>query len=196
VLGPWGSGTTAVTGLLSHLGAYTCPPYFITNDPRTKNSFEPAELREILLRHVHVPSLMIVGNRLKLAMDMQVWFKTVLDEGADAPLIAIKLPLLSMLVAETKALVNPHFVLVRRPLADIERTRVRRNWHPVYGILGARALYKEIYCALFDTGSDFLEVAYPELIEQPAAQLERITRFLDLPVTDATRESALSYLRR
>ena len=78
-------------------------------------------MREILLRHVHVPSLTIVGDRRKLAMDMQVWFETVLDEGADAPLIAIKLPLLSMLVAETNALVNPHFVVVRRPSPDIAR---------------------------------------------------------------------------
>lgn len=49
VLGSWGSGTTAAVGALELMGCNTCPPHFMTWDPRTPNSFEPLSLREIII---------------------------------------------------------------------------------------------------------------------------------------------------
>lgn len=71
VLGPWGSGSTAVTGILDHLGAFTCPPHFATNDPRTPSAYEPVQLRNILLRHIDEQALMVSENRLQLVSDIQ-----------------------------------------------------------------------------------------------------------------------------
>ena len=50
VCGPWGSGTTAVAGLLERLGAVGFGPYFHTNDPRTPNAYEFLPFRALITR--------------------------------------------------------------------------------------------------------------------------------------------------
>ncbi len=35
ILSSWGTGSTAVTGYLDKLGAYSCAPHFHTNDEKT-----------------------------------------------------------------------------------------------------------------------------------------------------------------
>jgi hypothetical protein len=42
VSGPWGSGTSITVKLLAAMGAFAPEPHFITNDPRTGDSFESA----------------------------------------------------------------------------------------------------------------------------------------------------------
>src|SRR5690348_13719846 len=49
VCGPYGSGTSAVAGMLANLGAMGLGPYWKTNDPRTPNSYELLAFKEMLL---------------------------------------------------------------------------------------------------------------------------------------------------
>ena len=53
LISSWGTGSTAVTGYLDKLGAYSCAPHFYTNDDKTPNSFEPLELRDLLNEYVN-----------------------------------------------------------------------------------------------------------------------------------------------
>ena len=48
VLGSWSSGSTALTGYIQRLGAYTCPPHCTTFDERTPDSFESIDFRNAL----------------------------------------------------------------------------------------------------------------------------------------------------
>src|SRR5215469_9704282 len=48
VCGPWSSGTTAVAGLLAKLGVAGLDPYFRSNDPRTRNTYESIAFREVI----------------------------------------------------------------------------------------------------------------------------------------------------
>jgi ABC-type antimicrobial peptide transport system ATPase subunit len=57
VCGPFGSGTTAVAGMLAGLGLPGIEPYFVSNDERTPNTFESIAFRETLLRIVSEQTL-------------------------------------------------------------------------------------------------------------------------------------------
>ena len=57
VCGPFGSGTTAVAGVLAGLGLPGIEPYFASNDERTPNTFESIAFRETLLRIVSEQTL-------------------------------------------------------------------------------------------------------------------------------------------
>lgn len=70
VLGPWSSGSTALTGWIARLGAWTCPPHQITNDPRTKNSYESKELRDRLCQQRNELTLESTGT----AARFDKWF--------------------------------------------------------------------------------------------------------------------------
>jgi hypothetical protein len=45
VCGPFGSGTTAVAGVLAGLGLPGIEPYFVSNDEHTPNTFESIAFR-------------------------------------------------------------------------------------------------------------------------------------------------------
>ena len=49
ICGPYGSGTSAVAGMLANLGAMGLGPYWQTNDPRTPDSYELLAFKEMLL---------------------------------------------------------------------------------------------------------------------------------------------------
>ena len=90
VLGAWGSGTTAVTGVLDHLGAYTCPPHFNTNDPKTLCSYESVNLRHILHRYINEEKMLVMGSRENLISEIVQWLNYVFNnEAIDKKVITI-----------------------------------------------------------------------------------------------------------
>lgn len=197
VLGPWGSGTTAVSGILDHLGAFTCPPHFKTNDPRTPSAYEPAQLRSILLRHIDEQAVMISGNRLQLISEIQQWIgQTIQKEGFDNRLVVLKHALLTLIIPELIALFQPKFIVVRRPYADIERSRARRQWPPIYGYFGARMIYERIYSDLLANNTlSFMDIHLPELLSRPDAEIARIADFAEVGCTADQLKQAREFLR-
>jgi hypothetical protein len=197
ILAPWGSGSTAVTGILDHLGAYTCPPHFRTNDPRTPTAYEPELLRNILLQHIDLHALMIAGNRLRLISEIQQWLEQTLQQaGCDNRVVVIKHPLLSIIIPELISLLDPKFIIVRRNFADIERTRARRRWHPIHGYLGARMIYDRIYSDLVANNSlGFMDLNYADLLSRPDQEISRIADFADLAGNQDRIREARTFLR-
>ena len=59
VCGPFGSGTTAVAGLLANMGAVGPCPYHRTNDPRTPNSYELVAFRELVVALVSEETMLL-----------------------------------------------------------------------------------------------------------------------------------------
>ena len=196
VLGAWGSGTTAVTGILDHLGAYTCPPHINTNDPKTICSYEPAALRSILLRYVDELGLCVRGRQDYLIAELQQWVKFILEnEAADDQAVVLKHPLLSIILSDLLDKFRPRIICVKRPYEDIERSRIRRNWPPAYGILGARRIYECIEVSLNNRNVDILDVSYPDLLTEPDRCITKLAEFSGLGDDDARFLRARTFLR-
>jgi hypothetical protein len=196
VLGPWSSGTTAVAGALDKLGAYTCPPHHRTPDPRTPTSFEPDDLRAIFAEYVHEPQLGIAGDGVKMAQDIMNWLERTVPEEHKDGIVAIKHPLFALMVPNLISMLRPRFIVVRRPYADIERTRVRRQWPHIYGYLGARILYGRIYADLVGYDVNFLDVFYPGVLAKPEREIDRLAEFAGLDLDGKLRSAAVDFVRR
>ena len=50
VCGPWGSGTSAVAGLMANLGCLSVGPFFESSDPKTTVTFESIAFRKLILQ--------------------------------------------------------------------------------------------------------------------------------------------------
>ena len=76
----------------------------------------------------------------------------------------MKHPLSALILRDLCDLVDPIFVVVTRPLAKIEETRVRRNWHPVHGRAGAEIIYREIYSFLQENNKSYYSIAFEDYL--------------------------------
>lgn len=162
VLGPWSSGSTALTGWIARLGAWTCPPHQITNDPRTRDSYESKELRDRLCQQRNELTLETKVSATRL----DEWFiswradqeEFAFKNGYEA--IALKHPLICY---NLDLLYNPKsdiILTINRPLKEIEKTRQRRQWHKIYGIYGAKKIYGKIYSDLLNRQAPYTPVMF------------------------------------
>ena len=180
VLGPWSSGTSAVAGIVAALGASAHPPFVGVADPRTPVSFESKALREIILD----------------AFDHAALARGPLPEGAPARLAGwtggaalsvAKMPMLAFFLEEICAAWEAMFIIVHRDPAEIEATRLRRDWPEEYGAKGAGVIYPLIEGDLPE-GAPRLDVDYAALLADPAGQGTRIAGFCGLtPDMNAVR---------
>lgn len=197
VMGGWGSGTTAVTGVLERLGLHTCPPYFITNDDRTRCSYEPLYLRQILLTHIDELTVSFKTDSNALVEEMRRWINyTISTEKLSDVTMVMKHPLTAMAIPEIDRLLSPRYVLVNRPYEDIERSRLRRGWPAIFGEQGARFINQKIEDSMQLIGDRSIALEYPELIDTPERVVDELITFFGLDVDEETRNSALAYVRR
>jgi hypothetical protein len=192
VCGPWSSGTTVVAGLLERLGLRGLPPYFVTSDPRTSNSFESMDFRRLI-------GELVDENTLRMRVDWPVAqqrlleFRKSLEQQADdsaAPLF-LKYPPSALLIPEICQVFATRLVYVLRPMQAIEATRERRSWQVQFGAAGAQVLYPAMFQALIDHEFPTHLVRYTELLRDPAAHAEQLARFCGLPAdADAIARAA------
>lgn len=166
VLGNWSSGTTAVTGYIERLGAFTCPPHVRTNDPRTPDSYESLEFRNQCANTVDEGTFSDLGDRKAFKTWLQGWIR---KKSAEAALsgcshIAIKHPLSAFLVSEIHEACNPKWIVVTRPFDKIEGTRLRRKWHPYYGAQGANKVYSSIFSSLIKIEASYLTISFTDFL--------------------------------
>ena len=182
VCGPWSSGTTVVAGLLERLGLRGLPPYFVTSDPRTSNSFESMDFRRLI-------GELVDENTLRMRVDWPVAqqrlleFRKSLEQQADdgaAPLF-LKYPPSALLIPEICQVFATRLVYVLRPMQAIEATRERRSWQVQFGAAGAQVLYPAMFQALVDYEFPTHLVRYTELLRDPAAHAGQLARFCGLP---------------
>ena len=144
IIAPWSSGSTAVAGWMQRLGASTCPPHQLTNDPLTPDSHEPKALRDQLIHYHFESSLTPTGRDLnQFYMWFDRWIKNEerLSDDRKTNILVIKHALLAFHIKRLSELDDFVFCLITRPLERIESTRKRRGWHPVYGAAGAKKIY-------------------------------------------------------
>ena len=196
VCGPWSSGTSVVSGMLEQLGARGLPPYFLTDDPRTPNSFESEAFRQLIGELVDESTLRMrvdwATAQARLG-DFRARLETELA-GSAAPLF-LKYPLSAMLLHEICQVFSTRLVYVLRPLAEIEATRQRRDWPMQCGAAGARAIYPSMFEMLIDQQLPTLIVRYFELLAEPARHAARLAEFCGLPADNARLAAAAASVR-
>jgi hypothetical protein len=69
ICGPWGSGTTAVAGMVARLGAQGFGPYLRTPDERTPVSYEFIHFRATILRYASEDTLAARPGAAEAALD-------------------------------------------------------------------------------------------------------------------------------
>ncbi|THH38411.1 hypothetical protein E4Z66_02235 [Aliishimia ponticola] len=189
LLSAWGTGSTSVAGYLDRCGVYTCPPHQETIDERTPNAYEPQAYRAALADVIDEFTLEPKGDADSFRAFLEPWIEGEREKAADAnaPMIALKHPLQTYLLPVLEEVLRPRYVLITRPFADIEATRQRRVWHPVYGEAGAQQIYGVLYTWLHDSARPYLGLPYAAFRSDPGLR-RKLLEFLDLdPPPDSLR---------
>lgn len=197
VLGSWSSGTTAVTGYIQKLGAYSCPPHIQTVDERTPDSFESIAFRNALASCINE----LTFERLQPLEQFQAFFgpwleaRTAEAEAAGKSAIVLKHPLSAFAIPQIIAACDAQFLVVTRRFESIEATRARRNWRLSYGSQGANRVYSALYSGLMEAKQSFLSIAYEEfLASEPKRKLLR--DYLAISSEDTAISAAEDWVRR
>jgi hypothetical protein len=196
VCGPFGSGTTAVAGLLARLGAIGFGPYYRPTDERTPDSHELVAFRELILTLAsEQTTTLLPGADIKTALER---FRDRIahqelgpyDESAAIP-IFLKHPLSALIIPQICAAFETRLIYLVRPVRDIEASRRRRKWGAQYGAKAAGIIYSHMFNALINHSFPTTIVRYAELINSPLEHTRKLAAFAGLKSdADATREAA------
>jgi len=185
VCGPFGSGTTAVAGLLARLGATGFGPYFQPPDPLTANSHELVAFRD-LLRSVTSERTLTLTAAGEVTTALEHFRNRIIrqefgayDEKSATP-IFLKHPLAALIIPQICAAFDTRLVYLTRPLRDIETSRQRRKWDAQYGAKGAGIIYSQMFNALINHTFPTTLVRYAELIQRPLDHARGLASFAGL----------------
>ena len=196
ILCPWSSGSTAVAGFLDRCGGHTCPPHFSTNDPKTPNPYESLALRNALhnLIDIESPTFEQKGAEVVFEKFFSKWIEEqkTLAKNIGKTFLVLKHPLKIFALHIIEKYIDPHFLVVTRPIEEIEQTRIRRKWPDVYGRKGAILIYKKID-EYFSRNQKFLKIEYDDFRHNDM-QHKLVIDFFELNPTESQRKSAKQWL--
>lgn len=201
IAGAWGSGTTAVAGALVELGVPAFGPHFRTSDPRTPNSFELVAFRDLVLRFVDERAVSLDQSRSADLVAELMKFRQTLETGKfgawpEGPQrLVLKLPAASLCLPQIAHVFDTTVIVVHRPLAEIEASRVRRGWSANLGAAGARAIYSKLFSDLTQLGLSNLGLSYRDITGEPERAMRRIIDFCDLEDLAAKLPRACAFIR-
>lgn len=194
IAGSYSSGTSAVTGILDQMGVASLPPHFRTKDPLTPNSYESVAFRNLV--NAYADGMKLTTDPTKAAKFVQDLRELVKNaDGGPADALVLKMPLASICLPQIIEAVDPHVILVHRPLEEIEASRMRRNWAPIYGALGARLIYSKLVSDLVQMRKSYLAVSYRDLQENPRREMQRMLDFCDLSALAGRIDDAVGFVR-
>lgn len=201
VCGPWGSGTSAVTGLLMNLGAIGIGPYFQTYDPRTPISYESIPFKEVIDQHVSGPTLTPLPDAQGavhsglLELRRRIEAQEFGPYNVDQPnYVVLKNQAAVLFLPQLCDVFDTKLIYVMRPLKEIEQTRLRRFWPPLTGALGAALIYRHMADALPRYSSRTMILAYNGLLESPVSYIQDIVRFLNFDPGQQNIDQAVEFI--
>jgi len=202
ICGPWGSGTTAVAGMVARLGAQGFGPYLRTPDERTPVSYEFIHFRATILRYASEDTLTARPGGPEAALDgMRDFHRRIelqefgpYDPRGPAP-IFFKYPLSALLLSQICAVFDTLLIYVMRPLEDIERTRLRRKWRASEGRAGAEIIYQAMDDFKLLQSHSILTVNYADLLAVPADCATEISRFAALVPDPVSFKEAIAFVQ-
>jgi len=194
VCGPYGSGTSAVAGMLANMGAIGVGPYQGTNDPRTPNAFESIAFRATVLGLVSETTMLLKpGAAIEAALlQLKSQIAERLPEGEMRP-IFLKHPAAAPIIPHICELFDTKLIYVLRATKDIEATRQRRNW-PNEGESITRIIYSHMFDHLVNGRTPTTLVRYRSLIESPARHAKELAAFAGLQCDENALQNAAHFV--
>jgi hypothetical protein len=195
IAGSYGSGTSAITGILDKMGVSSLPPHFLTNDYRTPNSFESIAFRDLVISFADETTL--TKNMSKAAEFIQGLKKLVQQgNGGTADAVVLKMPLASICITQIIEAVDPYIIMVHRPIEEIEASRIRRGWDSAcFGAAGAQVIYSRLITELMQMKKSYLAISYHDLQKDPRREMLRVTNFCDLSEINNRIDGAIGFVR-
>ena len=201
VCGPWGSGTSAVAGLLHHMGAFGIGPYILTTDAKTRNSFESIPFAKVINPHVSGETLAFKpGAQEAVRSDLQNLRRRIEQQEfgpydiRSSKVIFFKNQAAALFIPEICEVFDMKLIYVMRPLKDIELTRLRRLWLPLVGALGAATIYTHMSNALTRYAHSTMILNYKDLLESPTVYARDMARFAGLDPSLSDLEQAVDFV--
>jgi hypothetical protein len=203
VLGAPGGGTSATAAVLAGLGVPVPGPYEQNDDPLTPCSYESSTFTHIIQRAVNEHTLEYTdGYQGRLTQELhdlknEVTRSRLVRWKRDQPRrVAFKRPMAAFCLPELIEIFEPTVIVVRRPLEDVERTRLRRAWPNGHGPERAPAI---LHMALYTLGRynwPFLNLSFPELVRDTDRAVGRIIDFAHLEDLAPNLPNAVAQIRR
>ncbi len=197
VCGPWGSGTSTLCGMLVRAGLPAPGPYTKINDPRTPDTYGMLAFQQLLKTLASEPLFKRLQPSDVIVEKLVEFRETALREALmdlDTGPFMLKHPLAILFLPELNQAFDLRMVCVIRSFADIEATRVRRNWHKLFGRAGAGVLYSRLFEYLIDSHTPFKMVRHTDLLCEPQKVLDELIEFCNLTTGDSARKAALDYI--
>jgi hypothetical protein len=200
VCGPFGSGTTAVAGLLARLGAIGFGPYYRLEDELTPDSHELIAFRDLTLTFAsEETTTLLPGGDVKTALEV---FRDRIgnqefgpyDSSAGIP-IFLKHPLAALIIPQICAAFETRLIYLVRPVRDIELSRRRRKWGAQYGAKAAGIIYSQMFNALINFSFPTTIVRYAELINAPLEHTRKLAAFAGLKSNPDVMRKAAAFVR-
>ena len=197
IIASWSSGSTAVAGYIDKCGAYSCPPHLNTVDERTPNSYEPLAYRNELLNLFDEFTFKEKGGAENFVNFFEAWYTAESAKAKKLGLnhIVLKQPLQTFILPYLHQKLSPSFIFVTRPFEEIERTRNRRNWHPVHGSKGAKTIYSTSFNFLNNNSCPFISIPF-NMFRNDNKLRSKMLDFIELSPSKKQIQSAESFLRK
>jgi hypothetical protein len=202
VCGPWSSGTTAVSGMLEKLGVLGIPPYFRTNDERTKNSYESILFRDCVDKLVSDKTLSVTAKPEEISNQVKLFKEQIIEKYASQEsqskeiTFFLKYPLSAFLINEFTSQFNTKLIYVLRPFSSIEKTRLRRSWTKQFGQEGAQVIYSRMFSVMINRLYPTMIIRYDEMIRNPAIAAKKLSEFAGINSNEEQINDALNFIRK
>lgn len=199
ICGPWSSGTSAVAGIFDAAGLNGLPPYFRTNDEKTKNSFESIAFRRIIDQLASDADLSLklsVEERCNKLIDFAQQLLTKYPGADETTKLFLKYPLSALTIRELNRAFNLRLIYVLRPIKNIEATRVRRGWTEIFGAKGASTIFSKMFDVLINMNIPTFVMKYDLLLSNPERFTRDMLQFVGLNLTDEQISNAAGFVKR
>jgi hypothetical protein len=189
VVGPWGSGSTAVVQVLMKLGAAVPGPWQATIDPRTPNSYETVYFNQLLRTFADEQTVTVTHP--EMIIDGLTQFKARIERhgGAGDVPVVLKYALAAAILPQICEVFDTRLVYVIRPIAEIEATRIRRQWKHFYGKKNAARIYSLMFQHLINAPTPVHLIRYPALLADPEREIRALAAFADLAYAPAAAQA-------
>ena len=137
---------------------------------------------------------MIADAELRKFRDQLITVQAAAETVKARRPIFLKHPLSALFLPQICKLFDTRLVYVVRPIADIETTRVRRNWAPAFGAKGAELIYSHMFQTFVEHAFPTTIIRYKELIDSPEQYARVLLEFAGLPINDPTIKQAAEFI--
>jgi hypothetical protein len=187
IAGPYRSGTSLVAGICHALGAYVGRAVRTRSPQNPRGFYEAPLLAEYCRRMYAQPWLEELLDRQDRVTLLATWFRVAMDEAGDRRVIGAKHPILCLLVDDVIEAWGrrTRFIFVTRPIEEAIESLRNTKWpewgdHPGSHEHAVRTLAQARDRAAKKLRKRCLVTHYHDLLNSPAAEVERIAQYLGL----------------